>query len=384
MSHAILSPSSASRWLTCTPSAQLEAKEPYSESVYADEGTLAHRLNELLINHRLGRVLTKEFKKKLKEIETHDLYSGEMAEYCEGFAVYVLELYNSLKSKDPVIFTEERVSLTKWVPQGFGTVDIRIIADGILHIVDYKHGKGVPVFADDNKQLKLYALGAWEELEGLYSMDRVVMTIYQPRIDNVSSHEVSIESLKNWAETELIPGAKKAFDGEGDFVPGGHCRFCRVKPKCKALASYNLELAKKAFTEPALLTPEETAEILLKEKFFTDWLSSVADYALDQSVNHGVQWPGMKLVEGRSIRQYVDEEKVVSKLVSAGVKSSDVYNMKLKGITDMTKMLGAADFEKLLSDLVHKPPGKPVLVPETDKRPAFSSVDRAKQAFENE
>ena len=383
--HAVLSPSSASRWLTCTPSAQLEAQEPYSESVYADEGTLAHRLCELLINHKLGRVLTKDYKKRIKEIESHELYTGEMADHCEGFAVYVLELYNSLP-KGSVLLTEERIDLTKWVPEGFGTVDIRIIADKKCYVVDFKYGKGVPVFADNNKQLMLYSLGAYEELSHLYSIDKMVMTIYQPRIDNISSYEMFAGDLLAWANHELLLKATAAYEGKGEFVPGDHCRWCRIKPKCKALADYNLNLAKIAFekSDPKLLTPEETVDILSKEKFFTDWLSAVADYALDQAVNHGVQWPGMKLVEGRSVRQYGDEEKIVSVLVQNGMNTVDLYNMKLKGITDMTKLLGKADFERLLSDYIIKPAGKPVLVPESDKRPAFSATERAQQVFKDE
>lgn len=390
MSHAILSPSSASRWLKCSPSAQLEAQEPYTTSVYADEGTLAHRLAELLIKHKLGRVLKKEYTKKLKEIESHELYSGEMSDHCEGFAVYVLELFNKLKAegKDPVLFTEDKVDLSRWVPGGFGTVDIQIIADGCLYIIDLKYGKGVPVFADDNPQLKLYALGAYEEMRSLYKMYAVSMTIYQPRLENISTLDTWIEHLNDWAIYVLEPKAKEAFDGTGEFVPGPHCGFCKIKGKCAALAKFNLELAKKAFTEdepnPAILSPEQTVEILKQEKFFTDWLKAVTEYALDQAVTHGVVWPGMKLVEGRSIRQYIDEEKVVSKLVSTGMSAEELYNMKIKGITDMTKLLGKADFERLLSDLIHKPPGKPTLAPVEDKRPAYSSADRAKAAFENE
>lgn len=381
MSHAVLSPSSASRWLNCTPSAQLEAKEPYSVSEYADEGTLAHRLCELLINYRLGRILEKAYKKELKTIETHKHYSGEMLDFCDGFAVYVLELFNSLKGAH--LFTEEKVSLAKWVPDGFGTVDIKIIASKVLHIVDYKHGKGVPVFADNNSQLKLYALGVYEELTHLFDIDTVSMTIYQPRIENVSTYTISAAELLTWGENELKPRAKIAFEGGGDFVPGDHCRFCRVKGKCKALATFNLELAKKAFAEPTLLSPEEISEILQKEKFFSDWLAAVSEYAYTAALE-GTQWPGMKLVEGRSNRAYIDEVQVAKTLAGAGLAEADIFNKKLKGITDMTKTLGKNDFERLLSDLVHKPPGKPVLVPESDKRPAFSSLDRAKDAFANE
>lgn len=382
MSHAILSPSSSERWLTCAPSAQLEAKEPYSTSVYADEGTLAHRLCELIIQHKSGKILNKVFAEHLKEIEAHELYTGEMYGYCDGFAVFVLEKFNSIPNAH--IFTEDRVDLTRWIPKGFGTVDIRIVGGSGLHIIDFKYGKGVPVFAEDNSQLKVYALGAYEEMAHIFNIDWVEMTIYQPRIDSVTSHLMSTTALLRWAETVLVPGAKLAYEGKGEFVPGPHCGFCKVKHKCKALAAKNLEIAKEAFKEPVFLTPEEIAEIVKAEKSFTDWISSVTDYALDQAVNHGAEFPGLKLVEGRSVRKYSDEESAASALIKTGLNSVEIYNIKLKGITDLTKLLGKSDFEKVLGDYIIKPPGKPTLAPIEDKRPAFSTVDRAKEAFKNE
>lgn len=385
MSHAVLSPSSAGRWLVCTPSARLEAQEPYSSSVYADEGTLAHRLNELLINYRLGRVLNKKYKKDLAEIEADPLYSGEMWGYCDDFATFVLETYNRIRDQHPdaVLFTEDKVNLTRWVPDGFGTVDIRIVWPGYLHIIDYKHGKGVPVFAEDNKQLKLYSLGAYDEMEMLYPISNVKMTIYQPRIDNISSFEMKAENLLLWAEQELTPLAKMADAGQGQFIAGDHCKFCKIKHKCRALADFNLETARKAFEDPATLSDEETVEILKKAKLFMDWIGSVTDYALAQAVEHGKAWPGMKLVEGLSRRRYSNEDEIASVLIKAGLNSADIYSMKLIGLTDMTKLLGKADFERLLSDYVVKPQGAPVLVPESDKRPAFSSVARAQEAFKD-
>lgn len=384
--HAVLSPSSASRWLACTPSARLEALEPYQTSQYADEGTLAHRLADLMIKERLGRIPTaKEYKKRIKEIGEDPLYTSEMYDYCDGYAVYVLECYNSYAGA--FLYTEDKVDLSQWVPGGYGTVDVRIIAGNTLHVIDFKYGKGVPVFAEHNAQLKLYALGAYTEMSHLFNIEKVIATIYQPRIDNISNSEMSATGLLLWAEAVLVPRAKLADEGGGEFVPGTHCQFCKIKPKCKALADYNLELVKRSFDtpDPSYLTAEEISEILKAEKFFTDWLTAVSDYAADQAINHGVTWPGMKLVEGRSIRQYTDEIEVALKLQDAGVKDGEIYKpLQVKGITEMTKILGKADFEKLLSDLVHKPPGKPVLVPETDKRPAYGAAERAKNAFVNE
>jgi hypothetical protein len=328
-----------------------------------------------------------EFKKAFAIIEKDDLYAPDMYDYCDGFAVYCLEVYNELKGKglDPVLFTEDKVDLTKWVPFGFGTVDVRIVADGMLFVFDFKYGKGVPVFAEDNTQLKLYALGAYEEMSHLYEINTVALHVYQPRIDNVGAYLMTVPGLLKWADEYLVPRARMAYAGEGDFVPGSHCQFCRIKPKCRALASYNLELAKKAFEEPATLSPDEIAEIVQKEKFFSDWLSAVTTHALDQALNHGVKWPGLKLVEGRSIRKYTDDGLVSAALLNAGLKDEDIYKpLEVKGITEITKIVGKTDFERILGGLVHKPPGKPILAPAEDKRPEFNPVDRAKAAFKDE
>jgi len=367
--------------MVCTPSAQLEALEPYTTSQYADEGTLAHRLAEIMILERTGGITKKQFIKRIDEIKSDDLYTGEMWDYAEGFTTYVLEQFNS--HTGATLFTEDRVDLTRWVPDGFGTVDIRIVADGVLHVIDLKYGKGVPVFADDNAQLKLYALGAWDEMRHLYNIRTVKMTIYQPRLDSISTAETTIFDLTQWAENVLRPRAAIASVGAGDFVPGSHCGFCKIKHKCKALATYNMEAVREAFTDPALLTPDEIAKILQKEKSFIDWIGAVSDYAYDQAINHGVQWPQMKLVEGRSVRTYTDEIKVTEALLAAGLSLEEIHVVKLRGITEISKLLGKNDFEKILGDFVHKPAGKPVLVPISDKRAAFGAADRAKQAFKN-
>lgn len=387
MSHAILSPSSAQRWLTCTPSARLEAELPTNNSVYADEGTLWHRLSELIIKKRTGRILDKLYKKELKAIQADDLYTGEMQDHAEGFATYVLEKVNSYKTLGVEVWTEDRVDLTRWVPEGFGTVDIRILSGTELTIIDGKYGKGVPVFAEGNKQLLLYALGAYEEMAHLYNITDVKLVIYQPRLENVSTWEVPVEMLLDWAEGFLKPTAKLAYEGTGPFMPGPHCQFCKVKPTCKALANYNLALAKDRFKDeinPEILSPEDIALILQKAKFMQDWLTAVEDYALDQAVNHGKTWPGMKLVEGTSRRVIGDEGAAENALALFGLREDQIFKPKaLKGITELTKLMGKTDFEVIVGPYVTKPPGKPVLVPETDKRPAFSSADRAKEAFKD-
>jgi len=196
---------------------------------------------------------------------------------------------------------------------------------------------------------------------------------------------MTVPGLLKWAAEYLVPRARMAYAGEGEFKPGSHCQFCRVKPKCRALANYNLELAKKAFEDPATLTPDEIAEIVQKEKFFTDWLSSVTANALDQALNHGVKWPGLKLVEGRSIRKYINETDVSLALQDAGVKDGDIFKpLEVKGITELTKILGKTDFERIVGPYIHKPPGRPILAPADDKRAEFDPVERAKSAFKDE
>ncbi len=227
----------------------------------------------------------------------------------------------------------------------------------------------------------LYSLGALREFDFLYDIHTVRMTIYQPRIGNISTWEISVEDLMQWAENDLKPRAALAFDGRGEYEPGKHCQFCKAKAVCKALADHNLEIAKYEFKESDLLADSDVSDILSRAKFIADWLSAVEDYALQQAVEAGKKWPGYKVVEGRSNRKYADEEEVASVLTIKGIKTQDIYNFKLKGLTEMEKMLGKKEFTVLLSDLIIKPPGKPTLVPESDKRPEYNSAENAAKDF---
>lgn len=383
MSHAILSPSGASRWLNCTPSARLEQHFPDSSGEAAKEGTLAHELGELLLRNHLGMISTPEANEKTQSILADPLYTSDMLDHASNYAAFVIEVYEAAKkqTKDAVIQIEASLNLTDYVPEGFGTGDTVIIADGTMDIIDLKYGKGVQVSGENNKQMMLYALGALREFDYMYDIRTVRMTIYQPRMDNISPFEMSVADLQAWAENELKPLAQLAFDGRGEFKVGDHCRFCRAKAQCKANAEENLKLAKYDFAEGMLLTDDEISDILSRASAFKTWLASIEEMALEEAIENGKQWPGFKLVEGRSNRIYSDEEKVAQELVKNGFNEDQIYTKKILGITAMEKTITKKLFESLLGDLVIKPQGKPTLVPESDKRTAWNSTESAKNDF---
>lgn len=383
MAHAILSPSAASRWLTCTPSVRLEEAFPDRTSEAAEEGTLAHTLGELIISNTLGLMAKKTYNLELKKVKDNKFYNETMQQHCEDYAAFVIEHYNEAlsRNKDAQIVLEKKIDLTKYVPEGFGTGDTVIVADQTLEIIDLKYGKGVPVSSENNKQLMLYGLGVLESFDFLYDIKEVQLSIFQPRIDNTSSWVIAADELRKWGEEFVIPTAKAAFEGTGEFVVGDHCRFCKAKAQCRALADHNLELAKYEFKAGNLLTDEEVSDILKRADFFTKWISAVEDFALLESVNNDKHWPGFKLVEGRSNRQYSDESKVAEVYDNYGLLEEDYYNRKLKSITDMEKNLGKKTFDKLIGPLLIKPAGKPTLVPESDKRPEYHSAKGAASDF---
>lgn len=387
MAHAILSPSSAERWLNCTPSARLEyntGKE--TESTAADEGTLAHAIGENILRQQQGLLSPAAFEMFVEEINAHELYSEAMYEHAENYAAFVIERYNDARShtKDAKLFIEEKIDLSAYVPESYGTTDAIIIANKVLDLVDLKYGKGVRVECEKNKQMMLYGLGALEKFDFMYDIKTVRLTIYQPRIDNISEWEISVKDLRRWGIMELKAKAKLAFAGEGEFVPGKHCQFCKVAGSCKANADFNQELAKYDFQDPAFLLPEEVADIISRAGMFNNWLSAVEAHALDQAVNHGAHWPGYKVVEGRSNRKYTDENQIAFTLVEKGFKAESIYKpAKILGITDLQKMIGKKVFEDIVTPFLIKPPGKPALVPLSDKRPEYNSTEAAKKDFEN-
>jgi len=363
--HAVLSASSSERWLNCPPSARLCESYEDKGSDYAAEGTDAHALCEFRLKQALG-MPTED------PIENLSWYNEEMEDCAAGYTAYVMELLTvaSQTCPDPVVLIEQRVDFTRWVPDGFGTADCILIADGVLNIVDYKHGKGVEVSAVANPQMMLYALGALEIFDGIYDIDEVCMTIFQPRKSNVSVYGMAKETLLEWAQSELAGKAELAFAGQGDFQCGEWCRFCKAKAECRERAAANLELARYEFQTPALLEDDEIADILGKVDALVAWATDVKEYALQQAVS-GKEWSGWKLVEGRSNRKYTNDAIVAATVERAGF---DPYERKLLGITAMQKVLGKTRFEELLAPYIEKPQGKPTLVPESDRRPAMNTA----------
>lgn len=372
LGHALLSASSSHRWINCPPSAKLCENCEDQGSEYAQQGTDAHSLCQYKVESALGMDTA-------DPTESLSFFDEEMENCAEGYAQYVMEQrVKALQScSDPVILVEQRLDFSKYVPEGFGTGDCVIIADGTLSVIDYKHGKGILVEAEKNPQMLCYALGALELFDGIYDIDTVSMTIFQPRRENVSTYTISKEELLQWAADVLIPRAKLAYAGEGDFAAGEHCRFCKVKATCRKRAEYNLELARYDFELPPTLEDEEIEVVLAKADALAAWISDVKDYALQAAVS-GKQWTGWKLVEGRSNRKYTDETAVAEAVTKAGYNP---YEQKLLGITAMTSVLGKKQFESILGSLTYKPQGKPTLVPESNKRPVMNT---ANQDFKDE
>ena len=370
--HALLSASSMHRILECPPSARLCANIEDRASPYAQQGTDAHELCEYKVQTALGNPAA-------NPTERLEFYDAEMESCTEEYRNYVMEQLQEAKQhcKDPIVLVEQRLDFSKWVPGGFGTGDCLIVADDVLHIIDFKYGLGVLVAAEHNPQMMCYALGALDIYDGIYDIKTVKLTVFQPRRDNVSTCTMVKEELLTWADTILSPTAKLAYEGKGEFKAGEHCAFCKLKATCRKRAEYNLELAKYDFEMPATLEDTEIAAILPKVDDLVSWVNDIKEYALQQALS-GTKYDGYKVVEGKSNRKYTDESAVASAVTDAGF---DPYEKHLLGVTAMTSLLGKTKFNELLGGLIEKPQGKPTLVPETDKRPALNT---AKDDFKEE
>lgn len=381
--HALLSASGASRWLNCTPSARLEEKFQQSDSsVYAEEGTLAHEYAELTLRYTYEGLGRKVYNAEIAELKKHKLYTPEIETETDKYVAQVIDIFDRARkrTKDAKLLIEQRLDFSHLVEKGFGTGDVCIIADGVLDIVDLKYGKGVRVDAEGNSQLMLYGSGALRAFEMLYDIHTVRLTIVQPRLDHLSSWEVTAKELEGWGEELVKPKAALAYKGEGEQVAGDWCKFCKAKAMCKTLAEKNMELARHDFEDPHLLSEETLLEVFKQQPMLVDWVNSVADYLLKEAIN-GKQWEGYKLVEGRSNRKWLDEERVINTLTAQGYKLPDFTSTKVKGLGDIEKLLGKSKFN-ILDHLIIKPPGAPTLVPVTDKRPAIGGVEQAKNDFE--
>lgn len=388
--HAKLSASGAKKWLSCPPSAELESTFPNTSSVYADEGTHAHSLGELKIRHDLNMISEKDYTVELITLKTHknNFYCEEMDQATQEYADLVFAKYTEVRqqTKDAVILLEERLDFSQWVPEGFGTGDVVIVGDGCIEIIDLKYGKGVPVSADENPQMMLYALGAVAKYELLYDLDHVKMTICQPRLDSISTYEMTVGELLAWGDDYVKPRAKMAIKGEGEYSPGVEtCRWCRAKALCKARADYMMASIDQDFTDAKLISDQDIANYLALAPMILKWAKDIQDHAFDQAENHGKKWPGWKLVAGRSNRVLTCKEKVVEILKAEGYEESKIYEPQaLLGLGALEKAITKKRFNALLGDLVIKPAGKPTLVPIDDKREELCSTAAATSDFDTE
>lgn len=366
--HARFSPSASKRYLNCPPALLLEEQFADEESVYAAEGSAGHAMAEHLI---------KKYLKLRTRRPVSDYYSDDLMDAVEEYVSYVMEQIETAKQECvlPLFSVEQRVDVSEYVKDCFGTADMMIVTEKTVHIIDLKLGRGVPVYAMENPQLMIYGLGVLLIAEMLYDIETVEMTIVQPRLENISTWQMPAQALKEWGEKVLRPGGEMALAGEGEFCAGDWCRFCKAKNTCRARAESFLRLAQKEFAPPPTLSDEEIAEVLRVADDLSKWAADVYAYAQDEAVTHGKSWAGFKLVEGRTNRKYTDETEVIEAASAAGY--TDIFKRSLIGITEMERLMGKKKFAEVLGSLVYKPEGKITLVPESDKRQAVQKVTAA-------
>lgn len=371
--HALLSPSSAHRWLNCTASPRLEEREPDQSSSYAEEGSLAHAYCARVLKRYMELPVDTE-NAEIAQLEGR-YHTGEMDEHVSTYCAAVIGKLEKARETTPDarILIERRLDFTNYVPDAFGTADAIIIADGTMDVIDFKYGKGVRVDAERNPQMMIYALGAYDEFSLEYNIKNVRMTIIQPRIDNISEWQIPVYELISWAENTLKPKAKEAYDGKGEQNPGEWCRFCKIKGKCRALAADCIRTAEE-FADPRVLSAEVMAkDVLPRLAVIKSWVSDIEEYALQQAIA-GVKYEGFKVVEGRSNRKIVNPDKVAEAL--SDYQPEQIWKPReLRTITDLEKLTGKRKFAELCSPYIEKPQGKPALVPESDKRPPFNSAE---------
>lgn len=405
--HAVLSASSSKQWLHCPPSARLQENFPNESSVYAEEGTWAHELGEYKV---------KKYLHERKKRPQSEFFTEEIEQATDVYAEFVISIIEGMKRNgvEPLCFVEERLDFSNIVPEGFGTGDMIILGKdeqgrGLLHICDYKNGKGVFVDAHENSQMMLYATGALNAYGYIYEIETVRMSIIQPRLENISTYEMSAADLRAWGES-IRPIAQMAFEGKGEQHPGDWCRFCRAKPVCKACmeealalardefldldggaltdeaeetdatAPYNADTSAPVFKAPGLVSFSELVKILPTLNRISSWIESVFAFVSGEAINHGVPVEGYKVVEGRSKRIFTDTKAVIKAAESEGY--TDIYKQELLTLTEFEKMMGKKKFAEILGQYVTKPPGKLALVPESDPRPAVD-LSTAADEFES-
>lgn len=382
--HAQLSASGAHRWLACPPSAKLEQQFPAKTSSYAEEGTLAHSVAELTARYHLGEIAEMDFENKFKDYKKDKYYTEEMRECAVAYAQFIMNRLAAAKETcpDPIVILETRLDFSKYVPGGFGTGDCLIIAEPVLEVIDFKYGKGVRVEAMDNPQMQLYGLGAIGEYGDLYDIETVRMTIFQPRLAGTyDTAEKTAKALTTWATKTVKPRAKLADQGKGEFAPSEEtCRFCRAKNQCRARTEQNLALFDDS-PDPLLISLDEAAEILKKAGDIEVWLKDLKEL-VSKALSSGETVEGWKMVEGRSIRKFADEDKVVEAMRAAGIEDAMLFERKLISLTQMEKDFGKKRVGEILKDLIVKPKGAPTLAPESDKRPAYQFEEAVLVAFD--
>ena len=389
--HALLAPSSAKRWMACPPSARLEALIPEKDTVYTREGTIAHEVAEFILRRYRDRHLLQANDIWLEQqawgeeewinLGADAVLQGfdfkEIVETVhENYVKVVMEDYLTAQAQfsDTELFIETPLKLGAFIPEGFGSSDAVIIYNQTLQVYDLKYGKGVKVMAQENAQMRCYALGAYCGAGEVYDIKTVIMTIVQPRLQHVSSEALPADELYAWGLQSLKPAAEKAWKGEGAPVPGDHCHFCKAAPQCRALRDLAVDTAA-AGTDPALMSVEEIADCLVKIQTIKDWVAALEEHALSAAMD-GTDIPGWKVVEGRSIRRISDPETAVAVLTKAGFQPSDYFRpSELKTISDLEKLVGKKNFNTLLGACVTKPQGKPTLAPSNDPRPAYSQAE---------
>ncbi len=385
--HALLSASSAHRWLVCTPSARLEEKFPDAETEYAKEGTLAHEIAAYLALSKTGQITAKILENMWDDVKYNEYYSADMVDHCEGYAEYVYDRWQQAKKTcpDANVLIEAKIEYDQWAPEGFGTADCIILSDDTLEVIDFKYGKGKKVSAYNNPQMRLYALGAYNTYGLLYGLENVRMTIYQPRLgDPIQTDIITIDRLLDWGEKEVAPTAQLAWKGEGPFSPSHEvCRFCKVKGTCRARADYNLKVFDSA-PEKALLTPDDAGEYLNLADDMKSWLEDLEN-VVKSALLMGRKVYGWKLVEGRSNRKYKNPAAIAETLIAAGVPTEQIYKpQELINLTALEKLMGKKYVKEYLSGFIEKPKGKPTVAPETDPRDEYVPADEVVKAFEEE
>lgn len=388
--HALLSASSSHKWLNCPPSARLENEMPDTSGTAAKEGTLAHAICELKLQKVFTdqNMSTRTYNIRLKKLQSDELYAPEMERFTDAYVEKIKETAFSM-SAPPTVMVEERVDYGNWAPEGFGTADCIMIQGDNLHIFDFKYGKGVPVTAECNMQLILYALGTVDKYGFIFPIKQIHLHIIQPRLDNFSDYETDITSLLTIGKDIIRPKAELAFEGKGEFRQGAWCDscFCKLSGTCRCRADENMKLMADAMDsasgkvrEPAVLSAKEVGEVLKKAQFLKKWVEKLEKYALDTMVSGGVI-PGWKLIEGRSNRCFTDTEAAMQAVIQSGYDRSLLYEEKAISLTELEKTLDKDTWNAVVSPFVMKPPGKPTIAPADDKRPSYSVKPSAEEAF---